>query len=375
MVRESKELTIRQSDPKPVRSHLDDNLILAAKFSQWLTIQDYSRHTRISYATLITDFCRFIRSRSLTKITHHDIRRYFAFLQHDGIGSRSLDQKLYALRAFFEFLALGGIVKTNVARFIHTRRRHRNLPVVPTAEEVQRLIKAARSPRERAIIELYYATGCRISELAETRCQDVDFSDPKVGSIRVLGKGNKERIVHFGLMARVALLAHLGERRNGYLFQAKPSKQAQVSLAKPDKNKPAMWWRGSWQEYPEGAGPGIQRWKWLGPEASMSRDEAQDYLLTLSLFANTRPQKDLPLSIRYIYRIVKELALRAGLPNIHPHSLRHAFATHLLADGADLRGIQELLGHSSISDTTIYTHVTPGQLIDVHKKFHPRDRE
>jgi site-specific recombinase XerD len=104
----------------------------------------------------------------------------------------------------------------------------------------------------------------------------------------------------------------------------------------------------------------------------MSRDEAQAYLLTLTLFAKTsRTERNVPLSTRGLARIVNRAASRAGL-KVHPHLLRHAFATHLLADGADLRGIQELLGHTSVSTTMIYTHVSPGQLIDIHKRFHPR---
>ena len=105
----------------------------------------------------------------------------------------------------------------------------------------------------------------------------------------------------------------------------------------------------------------------------MTRKEAQATLLIFIGTANITPTKrDLPISTRQLGRIVDRTALRAGLKGIHPHSLRHAFATHLLSHGADLRCLQELLGHTSVSTTTIYTHVTPGQLIDIHKKFHPR---
>jgi integrase/recombinase XerC len=358
----------------PVRSYVDDNRILAEKFSQWLEIQEYSPHTRTSYARLIADFCRFIGSRSLTEIKHIDIRNYFVSLQNRGINPRSLDQKLYCLRAFFGFLKLGGAVRTNVARFVSTRRRHRNLPRFPTVKEARQIIEAAKSPRDRAILETFYATGCRLAEVAGMRCEDVDFSDAQVGKILVTGKGDIERIVLFGSKAREALLAYLGDRREGYLFQGDRLRQkCFVTMAKPNKDEPGVWWRGAWSEYPDEGGPGIGRWKWLGRISNMSRDEAQAYLLTLLLFTNTRPTKrDLPMSTRQLDRIVKRAALRAGITGIHPHSFRHAFATHLLGDGANLRGIQELLGHSSISDTMIYTHVSPGQLIDIHKKFHPR---
>lgn len=375
MVRESRELTVRQSDPKPVRSYADDNLILAEKFSQWLAIQEFSPHTRRAYADLIADFCHFIGAASLTEVKHLDIRRYFAFLQNvRGMGERSLDQKLYALRAFFEFLTLRGVVNTNIARFVHTRRRHRNLPQIITVKEVRRIIEAAKSPRDRAILETFYATGCRVAEVSGMRFEDVDFSDAEVGAIRVLGKGNKERIVLFGTKAREALLAYLGDRREGYLFEAdRPRQKCFVTMAKPNKDEPGVWWRGAWSEYPDGGGPGIRHWKWLGRVSNMSREAAQAKLLTLLLFTNTSPLKrSLPMCTRQLLRIVKRAALRAGLKGIHPHSFRHAFATHLLNDGADLRCIQELLGHTSVATTQIYTQVAPAQLIDIHKKFHPR---
>jgi site-specific recombinase XerD len=369
------DLIVRPIDPQPVRSYVDDNHILAEKFSQWLEIQNFAENTRRTYLTTISDFCDFIGPRSLIRIKHLDIRRYFAFLQNDrGLGGRSMDLKLYPLRAFFGFLKLGGMVPANVARSVSTRRRHRSLPYVPTVNEVKRLIAATRSKRDRAVIEIYYATGARLAEVAGMRCEDVDFSDPKCGSIRITRKGKKEGIVLFGSIARDALLAHLGERREGYLFQHKARREKfSIRMAKPNKNERAVWWRGTWTEYSEDGGPGVYHWKWLGRVSNMSRDDAHDKLAAFLLFVNTTPpEKNLPFSTHGLSRIVKKAAVRAGLKRLHTHSLRHAFATHLLADGADLRCIQELLGHSSISDTMIYTHVEPGRLIDVHKNFHPR---
>jgi site-specific recombinase XerD len=356
---------------KLVRSYAKDNLSLAEKFSQWLEIQNYSPNTRRTYDSLTADFCRFIGARSVTKVTKHEIRAWLQFLQDRGLTSRSLDTKLHGLRGFFGFLRLGNLIPSNPARFVTTRRRHRHLPQFPSIEEVTRIIEATRTPRDRALLETLYATGCRLAEIEGMHCSDVDLAGDV---IRVVGKGDKERNVYFGSKAKDALLAYLGNRREGYLFQTdRPRQRMRVTIAKPNKDEPGEWWRGAWIEYPEDSRTGVPHYKWLGRVSKMSRDEAQAYLKTLTLFAKTRsPERNVPLCSRQISRIVKMAALRAGLKGIHTHSLRHAFATHMLNRGTDLRCIQELLGHTSVATTQIYTHVSMEQLSKTHAKFHPR---
>lgn len=359
------------SEELPVRSYAKDNRILAAKFSQWLEIQNYSPHTRRAYAALTADFCRFIRSRSLTEVKHIDIREYLFYLYRLGLAPSSLERHLAGLRTFFDFLNLGGVVASVAPRFIKTRKRQRKLPRFLSVEEVSKLIEAADSPRDRAVLEVFYATGCRLAEVAGMRCEDVDFA---ARSIRVLGKGNKERIVLFGRMAREALLAYLVDRREGFLFQAElPPQKFRVTKAKPNKDESGVWWRGHWHEYPQDSWPGVLRYKWLGRVSQMTRKQARTKLLQVVGSVNIdRPKVDAPLAHRTLERIVQSAALQAGIRGVHPHTLRHSFATNLLNRGADLRCIQELLGHSSISTTQIYTHVAIENLMESHKKFHPR---
>jgi site-specific recombinase XerD len=372
MIQTSTELTVRRPDFKPVRSYVKDNHGLAEKFSQWLEVQNYSAHTRKAYDALTADFCRFIRSRSLAEVKHLDVREYLFYLQRRGLASSSLDRQLHGLRTFFDFLNLGGVVSSVAPRFIRTRKRPpRKLPRFLSIQEAKKLIEAAESPRDRAIVEVFYGTGCRLAEVAGMRFDDVDF---KARSIRVLGKGNRERIVLFGRMAKEALLVYLDGRREGFLFQDDlPLQKLSVTKAKPNKHESGIWWRGAWSEYPDGRGPGIRRWKWLGHASEMTRKEARAKLLQAVGSAITnRPKIDCPLAHRSLARVVQSAALRAGLKGVHPHMLRHSFATHLLNRGADLRCIQELLGHSSISTTQLYTHVAMENLLEIHKKAHPR---
>jgi site-specific recombinase XerD len=307
----------------------------------------------------------------LTRVNHIDIREYLAHLRGRGLADSTLARQLNGLRTFFDFLHLGGVVSFVAPRFVKTRKRHRKLPRFLSVEEAQKLIEAAESARDRAILEIFYATGCRLAEVAGMRLEDVDFS---ARTIRVLGKGNKERIVLFGRMAREALLEYLGARRQGFLFEdQRPSQTLRVTKARASKHWSGVWWRGSWGEYPDGGGPRVQHWKWLGRVSEMTRKEAQAKLAELVGSANTdRPKINHPLDHQTLFRIVKRAARRAGLAGVHPHTLRHSFATHLLNRGADLRCVQELLGHSSIATTQIYWHVAMENLVEIHKKFHPR---
>jgi len=194
----------------PQQSFTQKNLELTAKFDAWLQAQNYSANTRRAYRSVTSYLCEFVGSRSVLELTHFDLREFLTYLYKRGLASSSLDRQGYGLKTFFGFLNLGGLVDSNVARLIKTRKVRRRLPRVLSIEEIERLIAAAAMPRDKAMLEMFYSTGCRLSEVAGMRFEHVDLESR---TIRVIGKGDKERIVLFGRPAKQALLACLDGRQ------------------------------------------------------------------------------------------------------------------------------------------------------------------
>lgn len=275
--------------------HHQHNRALAAGFENWLRVRNYSPGTRENRMRSVAQWLDFLDGDDLTAVTHSRLRDFM------GQAGKASTQRgrIDALRSFYRFLLLAGAIHFSPADLIRPRKQPpRKLPRVLTPTEIERLMQAASNPRERAILETFYATGCRLAEVARLRVRDVDF---RRREIRVLGKGNRERVALFGESAARALQAYLAGRKNGQLF------------------------------------PGCD-----GRAISRVR----------------------------LYAIVKSIGRRAGL-KIYPHLLRHSVATHLLTHGANLRHVQEFLGHASITTTQIYTHVTTDDLRAIHEKCHP----
>jgi len=249
----------------------------------------------------------------LAKVDHLAVRSYLAFLSRRKLSRASVARHLSALRSFFKFLVREGIAESNPARTVATPKREKHLPAVLQTSDVALLLEqpdtsATLGARDAAFLELLYASGLRIGELVGI---DIDDLELRARLVKVHGKGSKERIVPFGSKAEAALRAWLAVRGE------------------------------------------------LAPDA----DEQ-------AVFVNYRGQRITTRSVRRLFDgYLKQAALRAG---ISPHTLRHSFATHLLNAGADLRGIQELLGHASLSTTQKYTHLNDWQLMAVYKKAHPR---
>ena len=270
-----------------------------------------SPHTLRSYAADLTEFTRFLADERIGGLPEADtraVRAYVARLHQRRLSKATIARKLAAVRSCFRFLARRAALPTNPARQVRSPRLGRRLPSFLPVDEATVLLNAPPEPsaagaRDRALLELLYASGLRVAEGCGL---DLDDLDEARRTVRVVGKGDKERVVPVGETALEALAAHLAMR-------------------------------------------GRRR----GP-----------------LFLNARGGR---LTPRSAHRIVRARARQAGIDQrVTPHTLRHSFATHMLGAGADLRLIQELLGHSRLSTTQRYTHVSPEHLMRVYDRAHPR---
>ncbi|MCC5942584.1 MAG: site-specific tyrosine recombinase XerD [Balneolaceae bacterium] len=281
-----------------------------------------SENSILSYRNDLERYLKFVaRDLQLNKlggITLSHIENYLVELTELSLSVSTIARNISSIRSFHEFAMVEGMAEANPAELVELPRKAAKLPEVLDANEVERIIDAADRTehagiRDAAILETLYASGMRVSELTDLEMDRLFF---EIGFIRVIGKGNKERLVPIGGLAQQAI--------EHYLETSRP-------LFMSDKN----------------------------PQKSENK-----------LFLN---QRGGPLTRMSIWNIVNKYAKKAGIKkNVYPHIFRHSFATHLLEGGADLRAVQEMLGHTSITTTEIYTHVDRSLLHQVHKEFHPR---
>ena len=299
-------------------------VVSGAVTGRWIeSFVDYLRsechlaaNTVLAYHRDLRRFYSWLAGRRIVQLSIQELAEYATWLHQRKLAPASIARHLASLRIFFRYLQLEGLLTDNLAELLGSQKLWQRVPHVLAPAMVERLLDSPQKfdgpwRRDRALLELLYATGCRASELSHLRLQDVHLDE---GYCLCHGKGDKERLVPLGRRAIAAV--------RDYLAHERPVLVAHAPLAP----------------------------KWL----LVSR-------------------RGLRLRRERIWELLKRYALRAGIPSdTSPHTLRHSFATHLLSGGADLRQVQEMLGHASIATTQIYTHVDPTRLKAVHKKFHPR---
>ncbi len=362
-----------QANRKPVKSHARDNASLVHSFVSYLGAQGYSENTRRAYGRVAADFADFLHSTSLLEIDRPITREYLAYLRDRGCSNQTTGREVYGLKALFAFLDLADLLPTNPLRLLRNPKQVQKLPRFLTEQEMERLLAAADNRRDKAILEVMYATGCRISELCSIRLEAVDFEGR---SIRVIGKGNKECLLIFGSRAARAMKAYLNGRECGFLFQSDgiPLQKGRVVLV-TNKRRRRKYWLGLWQEYREQGGKvrRIARSKYLGAASKVhTKEQARRRFKELVKVPTERPKAPGPLDTRNVRNIIYRIAKRAGLGHRNPHAIRHSFATHLLDRGADLLYVSKLMRHKNISTTAIYLHTTTASLRRVYDRCHPR---
>ncbi len=283
-------------------------------FLRHLRERNASLHTIKAYSRDLALFGAYVGDRGWKQIDHLAIRGFLSQLYQQGLSKTSVARALAAVRSLFRWLAQEGVVEQNPAKLVATPKLPKKLPRVPTIEEMNTVIDgampevAAFPERDRLLFELLYGCGIRNSELTGINLDDIRLS---AEAILIRGKGKKERYVPFGESAKTALAAYLPEREK--------------ILASTRSN---------------------------------------------ALLVNRRGGR---LTPRSVGRIVKKIAVAKGLsPDVHPHTLRHAFGTHMLEEGADLRAIQELLGHERLATTQRYTQLSMKHVLQVYDQTHPR---
>ncbi len=280
------------------------------KFLFFLKVElNYSELTIKSYQLDLTDFFGYIKSKKINylTITNHDVRGYLKYLDSCNLKNSTISRRISTLRTFYNYLVDENIVENNVFHNVKNPKLEKKLPNYLNYNEMEELLESidistTEGLEKRLLIEMFYSTGCRVSEMINVKISDIDFTNK---TIRIMGKGSKERIVYFGDYASKYL--------DNYLSKVKCDKY---------------------------------------------------------LFTNKKGEK---LTINEVEQIVKDIMKHISIKtHVTPHTLRHTFATHLLNNGADIKTVQELLGHANLSTTGIYTHVSSDRLKDIYFKTFKR---
>jgi len=288
------------------------------QFIDFLSVErGLAENTLLAYRKDLTKYIDYLtkkRIKTTSQVMQQNITDFMLVQKKGGLSANSICRSLAAIRMFHRFLVRERLAKNDPTHLVDTPKLWSKIPDVLTVPEIKAMINAAKGKkwqpiRDKAILELFYASGMRVSELANLKIENVNLES---GYVRCIGKGNKERIIPIGKSAREAVKIYCGKTRQKLV-----------------KNG-----------------------------------------VTLDLFLSRLGRK---ISRQSIWKLIKLYGRKAKIKKvIKPHTLRHSFATHLLEHGADLRSVQEMLGHSDISTTQIYTHIDKERLKTVHKQYHPR---
>lgn len=285
-------------------------------FLNYLSVErSLSKNTIISYKRDLEKYIGYLKNCSLSESSRKNISDFMFTLKDKGLSASSIARNLAAIKVFYRFLLRERILKTDPSGLLESPKLWKKIPDVLSIEEVEDLLRVCdlhqmQGMRDRAILELIYATGLRVSEAVNLKVQNVNFD---AGFLRCIGKGSKERIVPLGREAIISV--------KRYLEKVRPK---------------------------------------------LAKNANDDSILFLSRLGKR-------ISRQSFWKLIKYYARKARLKKeLKPHTLRHSFATHLLSRGADLRSVQEMLGHADISTTQIYTHIDKNRLKLIHKTYHPR---
>jgi len=289
------------------------------EFSDYLRIEKRnSPHTVSAYRRDLNRFSDAVKEMKADSVTTSDIRGFLITLREQGLAPSSVARSLSSIKSFFNYLCQDKQLQGNPAEILETPKRWRKLPDVLTHDDVDNLLKSPDKEsvlglRDKAMLEVLYASGLRVSELVNLKINQLDL---EVGYLRTLGKGSKERIVPIGTLAKNAI--------ENYIFNSRPT----LVASRKDGRK------------------------------------AEELFVT---------RRGLGMTRQGFWKLLKRYVTQANIrSSVSPHTLRHAFATHLLERGADLRSVQQMLGHSDISTTQIYTHILGKRMLEIHQQFHPR---
>jgi integrase/recombinase XerC len=339
------------------------NAEIAERYSRWLAAQRYSRITLRMYARTVSKFCSFLDSTPVTNCTPFEIQEYLVKVSKTQPAESSLHAELHALRIFYDFLAMGNLVIWAPPRMVKLRPKPRRVPIVLTEKQVSRLMGATRNVHERALLEVFYGTGCRTGEIRSMKVQDVDFTAKR---IRVRGKTGT-RFVHFLDETGNALRKYIKRRETGYLF----IEAIRTQRLRPRRTSGGAW-RCRWKRY-DSQGNGFKiADEYIGTAAQLSYRHAVAHFSKIATLSELiRPLGLWPLCREAITRTVRKIGLRVGI-RVTPYILRHSFATHLLDHGADISVIKELMGHRCLETTNVYAHVSKPHLRRTFERCHPR---